>query len=213
MDRGEQVFAMLERMRRVTARLVRRCHDGPAVDLWEEADEGKLAELILYVAHQIEDDPTGGATKLNKILYFSEFRYIRTHGRPITGDPYQKLPNGPAPRHLVRVRDRLLAEDAARLTLETYFGRPQHRLVPLRDPDMDLFVSSEVETVNTVVKALWGMSARDASELSHRDKAWQLVEVNEDIPFSTAFLAQKTVVTETSRKHTRALAEKLGILH
>lgn len=182
------------------------------VDLWEEADEDKLAELILYVAAGIKDDPTGGATKLNKILYFAEFGHIRSHGRPITGDPYQKLPKGPAPRHLVPVRDRLIANGDAEMVHDTYFGRALNRLVPLRDADVIRFVESEMQAVDKVVKALWGKTAGWASELSHADKAWQLVDEGEDIPFSTAFLAQRSIVTEKSRDHARALAEKLGIL-
>lgn len=182
------------------------------VDLWEEADEEKLAELILYVAGEIRDDPTGGATKLNKILYFAEFGHVRSCGRPITGAPYQKLPKGPAPRHVVPVRDRLLADGDAAMVLDTYFGRTLKRLVPLREADMSRFVESEREAVDKVVKALWGKTAGWVSELSHADKAWQLVDEGDDIPFSTAFLAQESIVAEKSRQHARVLAEKLGIL-
>ena len=54
-----------------------------------EPDEEKLAELVLYVAREIESDPTGGATKINKILYNAEFSHVRAYGVPITGAPYQ----------------------------------------------------------------------------------------------------------------------------
>jgi hypothetical protein len=39
---------------------------------WDVADEEKLGELIIYAAGQLLDDPTGGAVKINKILFFSE---------------------------------------------------------------------------------------------------------------------------------------------
>ena len=35
-------------------------------ELWDKPDEDKLGELILYAAGQLLDDPTGGATKVNK---------------------------------------------------------------------------------------------------------------------------------------------------
>jgi uncharacterized phage-associated protein len=212
---SEHLFAKLllvVRRKSVMARPRRKREHDRAVDLWVEADEDKLAELILYVAGAIEDDPTGGATKLNKILYFSEFRYIRAHGRPITGASYQKLENGPAPTRLIPVRDRLIENGDAELFINTYFGRAQQRLKPLRPADRERFDETELTAVDRVVKDLWGMSAKEASDLSHQDKAWQIVRSQEEIPFSTAFLAQRTVVTEKSRNHARELAEKLGIV-
>ncbi|MEA2715744.1 MAG: hypothetical protein QOI99_61, partial [Actinomycetota bacterium] len=48
-------------------------------------DERKFAELVLYAASRLADDPAGGAVKLNKVLFFSEFAHMRRHGQPITG--------------------------------------------------------------------------------------------------------------------------------
>ena len=43
------------------------------------AEDEKLGELLLYVAHRLEDDPSGEATKINKVLFFSELAFMRTH--------------------------------------------------------------------------------------------------------------------------------------
>ena len=67
-------------------------------------EHNKLKELILYVAGRLAGDRFGGATKLNKVLYFSDFAHVRMHGRPITGAEYQKLENGPA-RTVTRIID------------------------------------------------------------------------------------------------------------
>ena len=40
----------------------------------------RLGELILYIAERCADDHTLGATKLNKILWFSDFLGVRTPG-------------------------------------------------------------------------------------------------------------------------------------
>jgi hypothetical protein len=34
-------------------------------------DERKLTELLLYIAERLPPDTPGGATKLNKVLYFA----------------------------------------------------------------------------------------------------------------------------------------------
>jgi hypothetical protein len=43
---------------------------GTNVNEPQAPDEDKFTELVLYVAKKIESDPTGGATKINKILFF-----------------------------------------------------------------------------------------------------------------------------------------------
>ena len=63
-------------------------------------DEAKFTELLLHVADRLRNDRAGGATKLNKVLYFADFAHVRRHGRPISGAEYQKLAHGPAPRPL-----------------------------------------------------------------------------------------------------------------
>jgi len=175
-----------------------------------EPDEDKLAELILYVADKILTDPPGGATKINKILFFAEFSHMRAHGVPITGAAYQKLPQGPAPRHLVPIRDRLLEQGDAELRIDDYFGRPLHRIVPLRGPNLSYFSVDELRIVDQVVTALWGKTAGEVSEMSHQEMGWKMVEEGEDIPLPSAFLAKKAVATDAIREHAQQLAEKLG---
>jgi hypothetical protein len=176
---------------------------------WDVADEEKLGELILYAAGQLRDDPTGGAVKLNKVLFFSECSFVRSHGVPITGAAYQKLPQGPAPRQLVPVRERLIASGAATLEVSEYFGKPQHRLIPRREPDSDALSKDEMDTVDQVIHALWGKTGAQVSDVSHRELGWQMVDEGEDIPLSTAYLPRKAVMSEAARQRARELAASL----
>lgn len=169
-------------------------------------DERKFAELVLYAASRLADDPAGGAVKLNKVLFFSEFAHMRRHGRPITGVEYQKLRWGPAPRRLVPVRERLIADGIAQMVEETYNGLPQQRLLPRRSPDLSLFTADELAVVDSVVAELYGTTATDASEMSHAEVGWQMVEEHDTIPYEAAFL-RVPVVTEAIRRHAALLAE------
>ncbi len=151
--------------------------------------EDKLAELILYIAKQTAGDRSAGATKLNKYLYFAEFAAVRRLGRPITGAEYQKLPFGPAPRHLAPVREKLLRDNDARLVERIdALGYVHHRLIPQRDPRADVFTADELRLVDEVIETLRAMSATEVSELSHREAGWQLVEEGETIPYELAFV-------------------------
>jgi hypothetical protein len=169
-------------------------------------DEHKFAELLLYAADRLADDPAGGAVKLNKVLFFAEFAHMRRHGHPITGAEYQKLKWGPAPWRLLPLRQRLLDGGTARMHDETYQGFVQERLVPLREPDLSLFTPDELAAVDQVVGELYGMSATDASLMSHDEVGWQMVEERETIPYEAAFL-RRSVRTDTVRRHGAHLAE------
>jgi hypothetical protein len=160
-----------------------------ANDVRVEPDEGKLAELLLLVGEELADDPFGGAVKVNKVLFFAEFAHMRLTGRPITGVPYQKLRYGPAPRRLPPVRDRLVDSGSAELVTESVLGRLQHRLVPKRPARRQLFTETELQTVKEAVAFLRGRTGAEASELSHDELGWQLVNERDTIPFVTAYLA------------------------
>jgi hypothetical protein len=82
------------------------------VDHGEEKSRG----LIVYIAHKTGDDPRFGDIKLNKVLYFADFRAYDELGQPITGARYQKLEWGPAPRALLPVRHELENDGAVRVT-------------------------------------------------------------------------------------------------
>jgi hypothetical protein len=173
-------------------------------------DERKLAELILYIAKALLDDPKGGATKINKVLFASEFAHLRTYGSPITGVPYQKLKNGPAPRRLVPVRDELVADGSAERRREHYMGYPLDRIVPRRQADESLFTREELHTVDVVIAELWNKRAVEVSDESHDEMAWRMVGHGETIPYEAAYLAPAFEVTEAMRAHARKLASKRG---
>jgi Protein of unknown function (DUF4065) len=148
----------------------------------------KLGEMMIYLAGKLVDQPAAGATKLNKLLFFAEFAHVRVAGQPISGVEYQKLANGPAPRRLLPVRDRLVGDGAAELVDESYGGRVQHRLRPLRPAKLEVFTESELHVLDQVVRDHADSTGTRLSELSHLEPAWNLVDEKETIPFSAAFL-------------------------
>ena len=175
-------------------------------------DEAKFAELILHVADRLRSDRAGGATKLNKVLFFTEFTHLRRHRAVITGCEFQKLPHGPAPRQLVPVRRRLVDQGAAELVTEDFLGRPQQRLVPRRPADLSIFTEVEMATVDDVLDQLGGLTGTQVSELSHDEPGWQLTEIGETIPFATAFLDFAQPATPTSERLAREVAERYGFV-
>jgi len=173
-------------------------------------DEPKLRELVLYVADQLRDDRAGGATKLNKVLYFAEFAHVRRTGQSITGAQYQKLAQGPAPRRLLPIRDGLIRSGDAELVTETFLGYEQHRLVPRKPADVSLLTDDELASVDAVLRDLRHLTAKQVSDLSHAEPGWNLVDDGDVIPHASALLAPEYVETPTSERLARAAAERYG---
>lgn len=153
-------------------------------------DEEKLGELILYVSQRCATDPKFGSVKLNKILYFSDFLSFGRWGKPITGVDYQHLRQGPAPRRLIPVRDRL-QKNGALVVQEVPLmnGNIQKRTVNLREADLSEFAGNEISLVDQVIKTLWNLDADETSELSHQLVGWKMTKQGDSIPYGTIFLS------------------------
>ena len=175
-------------------------------------DESKFIELLLHVAELLGSDRAGGATKLNKVMFFADFAHVRRTGVPITGAEYQKLAQGPAPRRLKPVRDALVAAGEAQLVREEFLGYELHRLVPLRTADLSVFTATELATIEQVLADSHGLNARQVSDLSHEEAGWRLVDDGDVIPYEAALVGARQVSTATSHRLQREAAEQHGLL-
>lgn len=153
-------------------------------------NDEKLSELIIYISQLCEEDRKFGATKLNKILFYSDFLSYLNLGEPITSDEYQALPKGPAPKHLIPIRNRLVEEKVLAIKEVNYYGKTQTRTIALRDANLDIFTPQEIDLVNKIVHELRDHDGREVSDLSHEFIGWKLAELaNESIPYETALLS------------------------
>ncbi len=50
----------------------------------------------------------------------------------------------------------------------------------------------------------------EASELSHRELGWRMVEMGEDIPYEAAYLAPSAEPTEAIIRHAQTLAGRVA---
>jgi uncharacterized phage-associated protein len=172
-------------------------------------DSAKFAELTLYIANQSREDPWFGAVKLNKLLYYADFYAYRRLGSPITGAEYQKLSEGPVPRQMLPIREMLIDSQDAVIQYQPYFNGVQQRIVPLREPDITVFQPGELGIVDETIAALWNMSGRQVSDLSHTEIGWIAAAVGETIPYETAWLSSDPLPQE-AEDYWRKVAASYG---
>jgi|SRR5579864_8159666 len=156
----------------------------------------KFTELVLHIARETEHDRKCGKTKLNKILFFSDFEAYRILGSSITGQDYLKFDKGPVCRGLPALNVRFEQTQDADWELRNYYGLTLHKLKAHRAPDLSLFSEEELEIVRQVIEDLEPFDAGGVSHLSHLFPGWQVVENGEEIPYNSVFVGSNRELSE-----------------
>lgn len=173
-----------------------------------ERQNERFRELILYVCNKLFDAESFGAVKLNKILYHSDFRAFERLGRPITGMRYFKLENGPAPKAMVPVRREMIEHGLVRLDVRNLGGVQEHRLMALRQANLELFSTAELEIVDEVIRELRPQAAVEVSMVSH-DVRWRVLALGDDMPYDFVYL-DDSEADEALIRRTEELADQHG---
>lgn len=148
----------------------------------------------MLVAERSQDDPHFGMTKLNKILFFTDFTAYQRTGQSVTGATYQHLDQGPCPQQLIPVI-RALGDGVRQMEEQTYAGT-QRRLQPTRPADVAMFSGTDISILDEILRLLRPMTARQASDLSHDTMAWRLTKDRQEVPYSTAVLSEEAPTDE-----------------
>jgi len=163
-------------------------------------DDGKLKELILLVSLRSETDPTFGAVKLNKLLFNCDFASYLTYHKPITGQEYFALKQGPAPRRLLPVTKKMQKRGDLAFKIVDYYGLVQKRPVALRAPNLSVFTPQEVALVDGIVQRWRGRNATEISDRSHLFIGWKVAKLEETIPYSTALIGFRKPTADEEKR-------------
>lgn len=150
-------------------------------------DRDKFKRLLHYVVWKAGDLDGFGATKLYKVLWFSDARSYMLFGEPITGESYVREKYGPMPRHALAVIQELSEDAAIRVSREEYFNKPMRRFHSERVPDKLSLDTRQREIVDYWIKHIANEhTATSISEQSH-DYAWEIAKLGEEIPYHAIF--------------------------
>jgi uncharacterized phage-associated protein len=120
--------------------------------------------------------------KICKLLYFADKAHLLEYGRPIIGDTYYKLKDGPIPtKGLDMLRGRIGPANQA-LVHEAFQVQGLH-VIPRREPDMSVFSRSDVKILALIKDQLGEMSAFQLRKLSHDEHAYEASEMHSPIDF------------------------------
>jgi Protein of unknown function (DUF4065) len=174
-------------------------------------DQNKFKALLHYVVWKAGDKDGFGATKLYKVLWFSDARAYMLHGVPITGESYIREKYGPMPRHGLAIIGELQAQGAISVTKGDYFGKAIRHYHSLNRPDKLSLTDDQRQIVEYWITHIADEhTAQSISEESH-DYAWEIAALGEEIPYHAIFATRIRDPEGEELKWATDRAKELGL--
>jgi putative zinc finger/helix-turn-helix YgiT family protein len=150
---------------------------------YKKFDLRKMIELILYILNEKKEYKT----KINKLLWYSDFLYFKKQVCSITGSSYINLQYGPIPDNYefifaLMMREGLIDKEEVLSKDE----EPSEIFKSLRKCNRGIFNDSEREIINFVIEYFKHYSARAISEKSHREIPYKNTKRKHKISYDLA---------------------------
>lgn len=136
-------------------------------------DEAKAVETLAYIAQAW---PGITPFYLSKVAFFADRNHLRKYGRPVTGDAYIAMDNGPVPTRIYDIvkgnLDFFGAPDAILEALTIEQTGKYHEVRAKRPPNMDLLSETDVAELSSAIRFCKGKSVGELSNMTHQEPAW-----------------------------------------
>ncbi len=151
---------------------------------YKKMDIDKLFNAILYFCKD-------GAlkTKLNKLLFYSDFKHFKEYSVSITGARYAHLPHGPVPDNFELFFGTMMHEEKLiRVEEETYEGTEYigEKFISLKSPNLSAFTESELRVLFDVSDRFKGMGSKAIRDFSHEEKGYKETQNSNLISYAYA---------------------------
>jgi putative zinc finger/helix-turn-helix YgiT family protein len=135
---------------------------------YRRLDLAKLFNAILYFCK-------GGVlkTKLNKLLFYADFKHFKDYAVSITGARYAHIPFGPAPNKYALYFATLIENDAIKVEEDLIGEFIGEEFISVKEPDFPLFSDSELKILATVKEYFKDFTAKRITDFSHDEKAYK----------------------------------------
>jgi uncharacterized phage-associated protein/DNA-binding transcriptional regulator YiaG len=136
---------------------------------YKEPDLHKIAQVISFFSEKT----TLYKTKLNKLLFYSDFEAYRNTGFSITGISYKAIPFGPVPAEYDKLYIRLCDDDKLSINQVLFpngdYGEQIKSNIKF---NKDLFTTEELEALSRVLAEFGKKNTNQVVKKSHDERAW-----------------------------------------
>jgi uncharacterized phage-associated protein len=146
-------------------------------------DKEKAVEALVYIAEKF---PGVGRFHAAKILYFAERFHLREFGRPIVGDRYIAMENGPVPSFAYDALKGTVTQDdkqiiAGAIVPVQASRHPAYKAG--REPDVSYFSVSDLECLDKAIQHCRTRSFGSISDETHKHFAWDNANLNAQMSY------------------------------
>jgi putative zinc finger/helix-turn-helix YgiT family protein len=144
------------------------CYDPDEYSGFKKFDLDKFYNAVLYFCKD-------GAlkTKLNKLLFYADFKHFKDYTVSITGARYARIPFGPAPDNYDLYYHVLVGREAIEVEEKEYPGYTGENIVTVQEPDLNLFSESELRILATIKEHFKNYNSTEISSFSHGEKGYK----------------------------------------
>jgi len=132
-------------------------------------DFEKFAYMIVYLYQKV----SAYTTKMNKLVFYSDFLHYKRFGFSISGMPYCAIKMGPVPDNYRTLNDLLVQEGYLESTVEHFKGDLVEVFRPAIHADESHFTARELDILNLVAGKFKNTSTQQIIDISHREAAWK----------------------------------------
>lgn len=142
----------------------------------------KARQMVLYFAKRC----TPFTTKMNKLLFYSDFLNFSRYGYSISGISYQAIKRGPVPCRY----DSLYVNASDIVTIEDVFfdDISGEKFVTDKEFNANVFSKEEIKSLDSVFDRFKDVKTKDIVDISHEEPAWkENIRFMSIIPYHYAF--------------------------
>lgn len=147
----------------------------------------KFKEVFLYILEKVGSRPNVGQTVLYKLLYFIDFDHFEKYQEQLIGATYIKNHHGPTPKEFIKIVEEMKKVGDIEEVKSEYFNFEMKKYLARRSANLSQLKASELQTIERVLEKYAGKSAKELSDLSHKDMPWAASEDGEEIDYQLAF--------------------------
>jgi Antitoxin SocA-like, Panacea domain len=148
---------------------------------FRKLDSKKLFNVILFFS-------TGGQlkTKLNKLLFYADFKHFKEYSVSITGARYVHLQYGPVPDDYDYYFAELSREHCLDVVEEDFENYTGFKCIAHVEPDLSAFEQSERNVLEEVINYFRGFGSVEIMKFSHEETAYASTMEGETISYLLA---------------------------
>lgn len=143
----------------------------------------RLRNIMLYILNRCDEV---WCTKMNKLLFYTDFMSYRERGMAMTGLSYRAIDFGPVPERWDRVYSEFPEVRQELRQVGDFVGSV---LIASEESDYSMFTEAELKVLDSICTHFGKMSSREISRISHDEDAWlNHHDKREHIPFDDAYM-------------------------